>query len=54
MENYDKLPEKYKELPIAIWALKSDSSIALTLLNDIVLKITEISPSGQVNGFDTI
>jgi len=40
MENYDKLPEKYNELPIAIWTLKSDSSIALTLLNDIVLKIT--------------
>jgi hypothetical protein len=40
MDNIDKLPEKYKGLPIAIWQLKSDSGIALTLLNDIVLNIT--------------
>ncbi len=40
MENFDKLPEKYRELPIAIWQLKTDSSIALTLLNNIVLNIT--------------
>ncbi len=40
MNNFDKLPEKYKGLPIAIWMLKSDSSIALTLLNDIVINIT--------------
>jgi hypothetical protein len=40
MDNIDKLPEKYAGLPIAIWLLKSDSSVALTLLNDIVLNIT--------------
>jgi len=40
MDNFDKLPNKYKGLPIAIWQLKSDSSIALTLLNDVVLNIT--------------
>jgi hypothetical protein len=40
IDNFDKLPEKYKGLPIAIWQLKSDSSIALTLLNDVVLNIT--------------
>lgn len=40
MDNYDQLPEKYYGLPIAIWQLKSDSSIALTLLTDIVLNIT--------------
>ncbi len=40
MENFDQLPEKYKGLPIAIWMLKSDSSVALTLLNDVVLNIT--------------
>lgn len=39
-DNFDQLPEKYKGLPIAIWQLKSDSAIALTLLNDIVLNIT--------------
>jgi len=38
--NFDQLPEKYKGLPIAIWQLKSDSAIALTLLNDVVLNIT--------------
>jgi hypothetical protein len=36
----NELPEQYKGLPIAIWQLKKDSSIALTLLNDIILKIT--------------
>lgn len=40
MNNFDKLPEKYNGLPIALWQLKSDSSIALTLLNDIILNIT--------------
>lgn len=40
MNNFDKLPKKYKGLPIAIWQLKSDSSIALTLLNDVILNIT--------------
>ena len=40
MDNFDQLPEKYKGLPIAIWMLKSDSSVALTILNDIVLNIT--------------
>jgi hypothetical protein len=40
MDNFDKLPEKYNGLPIALWQLKSDSSIALTLLNDIILNIT--------------
>lgn len=40
MENVVKLPEKYKGLPIAIWQLKSDPTIALTLLNDIILNIT--------------
>ena len=40
MDNYDQLPEKYYGLPIAIWQSKSDSSIALTLLTDIVLNIT--------------
>ena len=40
IDNYDQLPEKYHGLPIAIWQLKSDSSIALTLLNNIVLNIT--------------
>jgi antitoxin component YwqK of YwqJK toxin-antitoxin module len=40
MENYDQLPEKYHGLPIAIWQLKSDSSIALTLLNNTILNIT--------------
>ncbi|KXX66937.1 hypothetical protein [Flammeovirga sp. SJP92] len=38
--NVDQLPESYKDLPIAIWVLKSDSAIALTLINDIVLNIT--------------
>lgn len=40
MDNYDQLPEKYHGLPIAIWQLKSDSSIALTLLKNTVLNIT--------------
>ncbi|MFD1552967.1 hypothetical protein DNU06_15810 [Putridiphycobacter roseus] len=39
-ENYDKLPVSYEGLPIAIWQLKTDSAIALTLLNNIVLNIT--------------
>jgi len=39
-DNFDQLPEKYKGLPIAIWQLKTDSAIALTLLNDLVLNIT--------------
>jgi len=40
MDNSDQLPEKYHGLPIAIWQLKSDSSIALTLLNNVILNIT--------------
>lgn len=40
MDNFDKLPPKYYGLPIALWQQKSDSSIALTLLNDIILNIT--------------
>ena len=40
MENSTKLPAKYKGLPIAIWQSKSDSAIALTLLDDIVLNVT--------------
>jgi hypothetical protein len=40
MDNFDKLPAKYEGLPIAVWQLKSDSGIALTLLNNIVLNIT--------------
>lgn len=40
IDNCDQLPEKYHGLPIAIWQLRSDSSIALTLLNNIVLNIT--------------
>lgn len=40
MENASELPKKYKGLPIAIWQLKSDSSIVLTLLENIVLNIT--------------
>ncbi len=38
--NFEQLPEKYKGLPIGFWILKSDSSIGLTLLNDIILNIT--------------
>jgi len=40
MRNFNQLPEKYKGLPIAIWKSKSDSAVALTLINDIVLNIT--------------
>ena len=40
MENVQQLPEKYKGLPIAIWQLKSDSGVALTLLNNAILNIT--------------
>lgn len=40
MENSSQLPDKYKGLPIAIWQSKSDSAVALTLLNDMVLNIT--------------
>lgn len=40
MGNAGELPKKYKGLPIAIWQLKSDSSIVLTLLENIVLNIT--------------
>lgn len=39
MSNYDALEPPYDGLPIALWVLKSDSSIALTLLNDVVLSI---------------
>jgi hypothetical protein len=41
MENVSKLPSKYEGLPIAIWTLKSDSSVALTLLDNRVLNITK-------------
>lgn len=40
MNNVDKLPEKYKGLPVAIWKLKSDSSIVFTLLNNTIMNIT--------------
>jgi len=40
MDNIEGLPKKYKDLPIAIWVSRKDSSIALTLLNDIILNIT--------------
>lgn len=40
MNNFSQLPEKYHDLPIAIWQLKRDSSIGLTLLSNIVLNIT--------------
>lgn len=39
-ENYNQLPDEYKDLPVAIWQLKHDSTINLTLLNNIILKIT--------------
>lgn len=47
MENSNQLPEKYRDLPVAIWRLKSDSSVALTMLNDVVLKITVSFVSGN-------
>ncbi|WP_291070486.1 hypothetical protein [Empedobacter sp. UBA5039] len=40
MNNVSALPEKYKGLPVAIWQLKSDSSIAVTLLDNVILNIT--------------
>jgi hypothetical protein len=40
MNNFDKLPKKYRGLPIAVWQLRSDSSIALTLLDNTILNIT--------------
>jgi hypothetical protein len=40
MNNVSQLPEKYKGLPISMWQLKSDSSIVLTLLKDVVMNIT--------------
>lgn len=40
MNNVDKLPEKYKGLPVAIWKLNSDSSIVFTLLNNTIINIT--------------
>lgn len=39
-ENVSALPEKYKGLPIGMWQLKSDSSIVLTLLENVILNIT--------------
>lgn len=39
-ENFNQLPEKYSGLPIAFWQLKTDSTVALTLLDNIVLNIT--------------
>jgi hypothetical protein len=40
MNNVSQLPEKYKGLPISMWQLKSDSSIVLTLLKDVIMNIT--------------
>ncbi|WP_316785339.1 hypothetical protein [Pedobacter frigiditerrae] len=40
MNNVDKLPKKYKGLPIGIWQLKNDSAIVLTLLNNVIMNIT--------------
>lgn len=40
MANVSQLPEKYAGLPIAIWQSKQDSSIALTLLDNVVLNIS--------------
>jgi len=40
IDNVSQPSEKYHGLPIAIWQSKKDSSIALTLLNDLVLNIT--------------
>ncbi len=40
MDNVDKLPKKYSKLPISIWQLKSDSSVALTLLDNVIMNIT--------------
>ncbi|MBC8051673.1 MAG: hypothetical protein H7Y13_01270 [Sphingobacteriaceae bacterium] len=40
MSNSDKLPKKYAGLPISIWQNKKDSGIALTLIDNIILKIT--------------
>ena len=39
-QNYSQLPDEYNGLPIAIWQSKHDSTINLTLLNNIILKIT--------------
>jgi len=39
MNNVNKLPKKYAKLPISIWQLKSDSSVALTLLDNVVMNI---------------
>ena len=39
-DNCSSLPNKYKGLPIAIWQSKTDSSIVLTLLNNIVINVT--------------
>ena len=38
-DNITRLPKKYEGLPIAIWQSKSDSSVALTLLEDRILNI---------------
>ena len=40
IDNVDKLPDKYHGLPIAIWQMKRDSSIALTLLGNTIVNIT--------------
>ncbi|WP_214226138.1 hypothetical protein [Pedobacter sp. B4-66] len=39
MDNIDQLPEKYKNLPIAIWGSTTDSTVILTLLKNTVLNI---------------
>jgi hypothetical protein len=39
MANYDKLPEEYARLPIAIWKSKNDTAVALNLLDNVIMKI---------------
>lgn len=41
MANISQLPSKYEGLPIAIWVFKSDSSVALTSLDNRILNITK-------------
>lgn len=40
VNNVNELPKKYAKLPISIWQLKSDSSVALTLLDNVIMNIT--------------
>lgn len=39
MQNTAELPEKYEGLPIAMWQLKNDENIVLTLLDNVILNI---------------